>query len=166
MSALLHGVRCPILVDSAAYSAATWQTTRRRGRRDNVAYTMVTLIVHCIWSTFTAQVLDKPRNQNAATLRATLVRHLCGCIPAYIATDSRLEHICETAQVLAAISFFLITQLQQTSVSVLRGSIMVRFHWHVEQGYSAYMPPDGISLHKEANVTHASCEVEVLELGL
>lgn len=38
---------------------------------------------------------------------------------------------------------------------------MVRFHWHVEQGYSAYMPPDGVTFSKESQAQHASCEVEV-----
>ena len=38
---------------------------------------------------------------------------------------------------------------------------MVRFHWHVEQGLSAYMPPDGISLQKDSKVQQASCEIEV-----
>lgn len=43
---------------------------------------------------------------------------------------------------------------------------MVRFHWHVEQGYSAYMPPDGVSFSKDANVQHASCEIEASKKGL
>ncbi|KAL0033064.1 hypothetical protein WJX79_000781 [Trebouxia sp. C0005] len=38
---------------------------------------------------------------------------------------------------------------------------MVRFHWHVEQGMSAYMPPDGITLQKDLKVQQASCEIEV-----
>lgn len=38
---------------------------------------------------------------------------------------------------------------------------MVRFHWHVEQGLSAYMPPDGIILQKDSKVQQASCEIEV-----
>lgn len=38
---------------------------------------------------------------------------------------------------------------------------MVRFHWHVEQGQSAYMPPDGVTMQKDTRVQHASCEVEV-----
>ena len=42
---------------------------------------------------------------------------------------------------------------------------MVRFHWHVEQGQSAYMPPDGITLQKESRVQHASCEIEVGDRG-
>jgi len=40
-------------------------------------------------------------------------------------------------------------------------SVMVRFHWHVEQGMSAYMPPDGITLQKDSKVQQASCEIEV-----
>lgn len=38
---------------------------------------------------------------------------------------------------------------------------MVRFHWHVEQGQSAYMPPEGVTLQKESRVQQASCEIEV-----
>ena len=38
---------------------------------------------------------------------------------------------------------------------------MVRFHWHVEQGLSAYMPPEGIVLQKDSKVQQASCEIEV-----
>ncbi|KAL0025699.1 hypothetical protein WJX77_005331 [Trebouxia sp. C0004] len=38
---------------------------------------------------------------------------------------------------------------------------MVRFHWHVEQGMSAYMPPGGITLQKDSQVQQASCEIEV-----
>lgn len=41
---------------------------------------------------------------------------------------------------------------------------MVRFHWHVEEGTSAYIPPGGVTNFKETNIRLASCDVEVFEL--
>ncbi len=52
-----------------------------------------------------------------------------------------------------------ITRLYSAWLPIL--SVMVRFHWHVEQGMSAYMPPDGITLQKDSKVQQASCEIEV-----
>lgn len=38
---------------------------------------------------------------------------------------------------------------------------MVRFHWHVEDGLSAYVPPGGLTGQKDTDVKHAACEIEV-----
>lgn len=40
---------------------------------------------------------------------------------------------------------------------------MVRFHWHVEQGLSAFCPPAGVAAvsSKEGDVLHVTCEVEL-----
>eukprot|EP00884_Botryococcus_braunii_P021688 jgi/Botrbrau1/8202/Bobra.0392s0001.1 len=38
---------------------------------------------------------------------------------------------------------------------------MVRFHWHVEAGQSAYLPPGAFSVQKDSDVRHAICEVEI-----
>lgn len=38
---------------------------------------------------------------------------------------------------------------------------MVRFHWHVEGGQSAFIPPAGVRMDEEAGVCHLSCEMEV-----
>ena len=42
---------------------------------------------------------------------------------------------------------------------------MVRFHWHVEEGLSAFIPPGGFAAQKESGVKHASCEIEVSFCG-
>lgn len=38
---------------------------------------------------------------------------------------------------------------------------MVRFHWHVEDGFGALIPPGGLTQHKDTSVQHAQCEIEL-----
>lgn len=38
---------------------------------------------------------------------------------------------------------------------------MVRFHWHVDSGHSAYIPANGIELNSETGVRNLVVEMEV-----
>ena len=38
---------------------------------------------------------------------------------------------------------------------------MVRFHWHVEDGFGAFIPPGGMAFHKDTGVQHATTEIEI-----
>lgn len=38
---------------------------------------------------------------------------------------------------------------------------MVRFQWHVEEGYGAVIPPRGMQYHPDTAVQHVACEIEV-----
>lgn len=43
---------------------------------------------------------------------------------------------------------------------------MVRFHWHVEDGLAAFVPPNGLVQHKDTAVMHATCELEMPGQGV
>lgn len=38
---------------------------------------------------------------------------------------------------------------------------MVRFHWHVDMGFSAFVPPGGMTVDEETGVWHVMCEMEL-----
>ncbi len=38
---------------------------------------------------------------------------------------------------------------------------MVRYHWHVEDGHGAFIPPGSMAMHPCTHIQHALCEIQV-----
>lgn len=44
------------------------------------------------------------------------------------------------------------------------GESMVRFGWHVEDNLGAHIPPDGVAAHRDTQICHATCHIEVYRM--